>query len=175
MADLERRRTVPFDRFLVALAIPEVGSATAKLLARHFASLDDLRDADADELEQLEGIGPEMTAAITSWFAEPARAQLIDRLFEGGVEIVYPDPDEHVSDSALAGKTLVFTGTLQELSRAEAKRLAQDLGARVASSLSKKTDHLVVGEGPGSKRKKAEELGVSVLDESDFLRLAGRG
>jgi DNA ligase (NAD+) len=92
---------------------------------------------------------------------------------DGGVTIVFPDP-AHAS-GALAGRTLVFTGTLEELSRGEAKRLAEDAGARVTSSVSTHTDYLVVGARPGSKRKQAEALGVTVLEEREFLRLAGGG
>jgi DNA ligase (NAD+) len=167
---LEERRKVPFDRLLVALAIPEVGAATARLLARSFPSLDALRDASEDELVGLEGIGPEMAGAIRTWFAEESGQRLLDRLFEGGVAPVYPDVAA-AEGGAMAGKTVVFTGTLEQLSRAEAKRLAEDAGARVTSSISKKTDYVVIGANPGSKRKKAEELGVTLLEEAAFLEL----
>ena len=172
MTELEERRQVPFDRFLVALAIPEVGSATARLLARSFADVDELLRADEEKLVDLEGIGTEMARAIVTYLGDARARSLIDRLFEGGVEIVYPDPAE-APEGELAGRTLVFTGTLERLSRAEAKRLAEERGARVSSSLSKKTDFLIVGAKPGSKRKKAEELGVQVLEEAEFLVLAG--
>jgi DNA ligase (NAD+) len=172
MRELEARRTVTLDRFLAALAIPEVGSATARLLARHFATLDDLSAADAERLEHVEGIGPEMARAITGWFAAPENRALVARLIDGGVRI--ESARASARTGALAGKTLVFTGTLEKLSRAEAKRLAEDRGAHVVSSVSKNTDYLVAGADPGSKRKKAEELGVSVLDEAGFLDLAGR-
>ena len=171
MAELEERRRVTFDRFLVALAIPEVGSATARLLAKSFASLDDLAGADAEQLEHIEGIGPEMARAITGWFADEGSHALLARLAEGGVEILHADPAEETSGE-LAGKTVVFTGTLAGLSRAEAKRLAEDAGARVRSSVGAHTDYVVAGENPGSKRRKAEELDVSVLDEKAFLALA---
>jgi len=172
MRQLAERRNVPFDRFLVALAIPEVGSATARLLARNFSSLEALAEASEEALEQLEGIGPEMARAIRSWFDHPSSAKLLARLEQGGVRIVHAPPASSTG-GALAGKTIVFTGTLEKLSRAEAKRLAEDRGARVASSVSARTDFLVVGSEAGSKRKKAAELGVSVLEEEEFLRLAG--
>jgi len=168
--EVEERRKVPLDRFLVALAIPEVGTATGKLLARAFGELDKLAQATEEDLVDLEGIGPEMAKSIAGWFAEPRNAEFLARLAAGGVE---PQPLEKPAEGgALAGKTLVVTGTLEELSRAEAKRLIEDLGGRVASSVSKKTDFLVCGEAPGSKKKKAEELGVEVLDEAAFLKLA---
>ncbi len=172
MQQLEERRNVPFDRFLVALAIPEVGAATAKLLAKNFSSLEALRAAETEALEDLEGIGPEMARSIRGWFDDPAGSALLARLEEGGVRILFPDPQAS-SGGALDGKTLVFTGTLESLSRAEAKRLAEDAGARVTSSVSAKTDVLVAGEGSGSKKKKAEELGVTVLDEQAFLAATG--
>ncbi len=173
MAELAERRRVPFDRFLVALGIPEVGSATAKLLARNFETLEDLAAASEEDLVGLEGIGPEMARAIRGWFDHEVGAALIERLFAGGVEIVYPERSQ--ASGELAGKTLVFTGSLAKLSRAEAKRLAEDAGARVTSSVSAKTDYVVLGESPGSKRKKAEALGVSLLDEDQFLALAAGG
>jgi DNA ligase (NAD+) len=171
MKELQERRTVPFERFLVALAIPEVGSATARLLARHFGSLDELRAADEERLMHVEGIGPEMARSISAWFAEAANQTLLSRLSAGGVEILYPDRSARAA-GPLAGKTVVFTGTLAKLSRAEAKRLAENLGAHVASSVSKSTDFVVVGAEAGSKRKKAEELGLRILDEEQFLELA---
>ncbi len=174
MSELERARRVPFERYLAALAIPEVGSATARLLARRFSSLEELASADAERLQQIQGIGPEMARSISSWFAEPASRELLRRLSEGGVEIVFPDRTQKAR-GALSGRTLVFTGTLEKLSRAEAKRLAEDRGAHVASSISKHTDYLVVGANPGSKRTRAEELGIAILDEEQFMALASGG
>ena len=171
VAELAEKRRVPFARFLVALGIPEVGGATGKLLARHFASLDDLAGASEEDLIGLEGIGPEMARAIATWFASEASQAFIARLFDGGVEIAYPVASASSDTGALAGKTIVFTGTLEKLSRAEAKRLAEDAGARVTSSVSAKTDYLVCGASPGSKRKKAEELGVGILDEDAFISM----
>ena len=168
MNELAERRRVPLERFLAALAIPEVGSATARLLARNFATLDALASADEERLMHIEGIGPEMARSITRWFADPRSRGLLNRLFAGGVEIVQADP-ARAQRGALAGKTLVFTGTLERLSRAEAKRLAESQGAHVASSVSKHTDFLVIGASPGSKKKQAEALGVAVLDEGQFL------
>ncbi len=173
LAELEERRRVPFDRFLVALAIPEVGTATGRLLARGFADLDALRAASEEELCDLEGIGPEMAKSIAGWFADERNQAFLARLFEGGVTIELPDPEDADAGGAFAGKTLVLTGTLESLSRAEAKRLVEDHGGRVVSSVSKKTDFVVVGDKPGSKKKKAEELDVALLDEEAFLRRIG--
>jgi DNA ligase (NAD+) len=115
-----------------------------------------------------------MARSIAGWFAAEESRALLARLFAGGVELVYPDRAAEAS-GPFAGKTIVFTGTLPTLSRAEAKNLAEELGAHVASSVSKKTDFVVIGEDAGSKKKKAEELGLTVLDEAEFLRRAGKG
>jgi DNA ligase (NAD+) len=170
MQQLAERRRVPFERFLVALSIPEVGAATARLLARSFPTFEALRAASAEDLVRIEGIGAEMASSIRAWFESPESSRLCERLLAGGVEIQYPDPPQRAV-GPLAGKTLVFTGTLPRLSRAEAKSLAERAGAHVTSSVSGKTDYLVAGADPGSKRTKAEELSVRILDEAGFLAL----
>ncbi|HTF88396.1 MAG TPA: NAD-dependent DNA ligase LigA [Planctomycetota bacterium] len=165
---IEEKRRIPFDRFLVGLSIPEVGPATAKLLAGHFASIDDLAKATDAELQSIDGIGPEMAAAISAWFAAPESSAMLARLQAGGVEVIAATPSRNAS-GPLAGKTLVFTGTLLSIARAEAKKLAEGAGAKVSSSISSKTDYLVVGADAGSKAKKAAELGVQVLSEAEFM------
>jgi DNA ligase (NAD+) len=170
--ELDAHRKVPFARFLVALAIPDVGPATARLLANHFRALSDLQAASEDELQHIDGIGPEVAARIAGWFAEEVNLALVERLFAGGVEIVYPAPI--ASGGPFAGKSVVFTGTLEAMGRAEAKQLVEQLGGRVASSVSAKTDFLVIGGKPGSKAKKAEEIGVKVLLEPEFMKLVER-
>ncbi|MEW6072847.1 MAG: NAD-dependent DNA ligase LigA [Planctomycetota bacterium] len=174
MAELADRRRIPFDRYLVALGIPEVGSATARLLARHYLEIQTLRKASAAELDELDGIGPEMAEAISTWLASPECQLLVAGLEKGRVEILPLARSASAGKSALSGKTVVFTGTLPTLSRAEAKRLAEDAGARVVSAISAKTDYVVAGDQAGSKRKKAAELGVAILEEREFLRLAQR-
>lgn len=171
-AELEAHRRVPLARFLVALAIPEVGPSTARLLANHFHGLDELGRATLDELQHVDGIGPEVAARVAGWLAEPANRSSIARLLEGGVEITAPAAA--TGSGYFAGKTVVFTGTLEALGRAEAKQIVEDQGGKVASSVSAKTDFLVVGGKPGSKAKKAEELGVKVLLEPEFLAHVGR-
>jgi len=171
-AELAAHRTVGFARFLVALAIPEVGPSTARLLASHFASLDELQQASEEELQHIDGIGPEVAARVVRWFPRAAQQAFIARLFEGGVEIRYGSSGG--AGGFFAGKTVVFTGTLEQLGRAEAKQLVEEQGGKVASSVSAKTDYLVVGGKPGSKAKKAEELGVQVLLEPAFLERVGR-
>ncbi|HJO26809.1 MAG TPA: NAD-dependent DNA ligase LigA [Planctomycetota bacterium] len=173
LKQLEERRRVPFGRFLAALSIPEVGPATARLLARNFPSLDELRVASQESLENIDGIGPEVGARIRDWFAQKANGELIARLLAGGVEPVREQQPE--GGGALAGRSLVFTGTLAGMSRAEAKRAAEARGGRVASAVSARTDYLVVGGKPGSKARKAAELGVRVVLEEEFLALLDGG
>jgi DNA ligase (NAD+) len=170
--EIESHRRVPLARFLVALAITEVGPSTAKLLSSHFKTLDDLKSATLDELQHVDGIGPEVAARVATWFGERANTKFVERLFEGGVEIA--EPKASTKTGPFAGKTIVFTGTLESMGRAEGKQVVEDLGGNVASSVSSKTDYLVVGGKPGSKAKKAEELGVKVLLEPEFLKMAGR-
>jgi DNA ligase (NAD+) len=170
-AEIERARRVPLARFLTGLAIPQVGPATARLLALHYGALDALRETTREELESIDGIGPEVATTLLEWFARPASRELLERLLDGGVVIEAPGKG---AGGVFAGKTVVFTGTLEALTRAEAKHVVEDQGGRVASSISTRTDFLVVGGKPGTKAKKAAELGVEVLLEPDFLQRIGR-
>ena len=172
LSEIEQARDVPLDRFLGALGIPEVGPATGLLLARHFGDLESLREASTEALEAVDGIGPRVAQQIRSWFADPRNQEMLRRLLEEGR--VRPKPLEETGRGAFAGKSVVFTGTLAAMTRAEAKRRVEREGGRVSSSISRKTDYLVVGGKPGSKAQKAAELGVTVLLEEDFLtRLEG--
>lgn len=170
LAEIARARQAPFERFLAALSIPEVGATTARLIATHFESLEDLAAADLDALQHVGGIGPEVAESIRTWFAGAENQALLARLSDGGLEVVYPEATE-VEGGTFGGKTVVFTGTLEGLGRAEAKRLVERLGGRVVSSISAKTDFLVQGAGGGGKAKKAAALGVRVLPEAEFLEL----
>lgn len=170
LAELVERRRIPLARFLVALAIDDVGPATAQLLARSFGDLETLRGVEPEALEALDGIGPEVARKVVEFFGESRNVELIARFLEGGVELEAPAaPAEDGGE--FEGKAFVVTGTLEALSRAEAKQQVEALGGRVVSSVSAKTDFLVAGEKPGSKLKKAQELGVRVLDEAAFLAL----
>ncbi len=171
-AEIEAHRRVTLARFLVALAIPEVGPATARLLAQHFHSLEELRAATLDELQHVDGVGPEVAERVVTWFAEKGNQRFVERLVEGGVEI--REAAKGSAGGFFAGKSVVFTGTLEALGRNEAKQAVEEQGGRVASSVSAKTDYLVVGGKPGSKAKKAEELGVKVILEAEFLERVGR-
>lgn len=172
LAQLREKRRIPFARFLVALAIPDIGPATAALLSKHCEQLGALQSASLDELLHIDGVGPEVAARVQSWFAGAEGKALLEGLFRNGVEIDYRRAS--TGTGFFSGKTVVFTGTLEKLGRAEAKQIVEEQGGKVGSSVSARTHFLVVGGSPGSKAKKAEALGVKVLLEPEFLHKAGR-
>lgn len=169
---LDNARETRFQRFLFALGIREVGEATARALALHFSSLDELMQAEVPALQEIEDIGPVVAHHIETFFQQPENRMVIQRLLDAGIH--WPDEAPAGQDSELSGKTLVLTGTMDELSRSEAKEKLLALGAKVAGSVSGKTDYLVAGRDAGSKLTKAEKLGVSVVDESQLLKWLGR-
>ena len=169
MRAIDGSRTRPLANVLGALGIPHVGGATARTLAQEVRSLDKLRTMTATELEALEDIGPVMAQAIADYFADEHNQQVLDRLAEGGLE---PTPPPAKKEGPLTGKTLVVTGTLKDFSRDGATQAIEERGGKVASSVSKKTDYVVVGESPGaSKFNKAQDLGIELLDEKAFKKL----
>ncbi len=158
-------------RFLYALGIPQVGEATAELLATHFGSLEAVMAADREALEQVYGVGASMAEDIGKFFRQKHNRKVIARLLEAGVQ---PRPPERRrKQTALAGKTVVLTGGLATMTRDEAKRRLHALGARVTDSVSKKTDLVIVGTEPGSKADKARALGVKMIGEEEFIKLLG--
>jgi len=177
---IEARRTIALSRFINALGIRHVGEETARLLATTYGSWSAFREAAGaasdDEAEaresmlSIDGMGDTAVDAIGRFFAEDHNAAALDRLLD---QVAVEDAEQAASDSPVAGKTVVFTGALERFTRDEAKARAQSLGAKVAGSVSGKTDYLVAGPGAGSKLKKAEELGVQVLSEDDWLTLIG--
>lgn len=175
---INQRRTISLDRFIYALGIPQIGAVTAKLLARHYRSLATMReqlvqaqspDSEAwQDLLSLEGIGPHMAFSILHFFSLSHNAQIIDNL---SASLAIPDfTVDDTSPSPLSGKIIVFTGTLPTLSRAEAKARAERSGAKVTSSVTSRTDYVVVGEDAGSKAKAAQKLGIQTLNEAEFLK-----
>jgi DNA ligase (NAD+) len=162
-------RTPPLGRFLYALGIPQVGEATGDLLADEFGSLERLRAASEEDLLRVEGLGPSMAAEIRLFLDGPG-GELIDHLLGVGVR---PQEAEAPSEGPLTGKTFVFTGTLNRMTRPEAEELVRSLGGKAGSGVSSKTDYLVAGEAAGSKLEKAQRLKVAVLTEDEFLQLAG--
>jgi DNA ligase (NAD+) len=180
-AAIDARRHVTLDRFIFALGIRHVGETTARLLARAYGSAQAFCDAMIEagkdketeafrDLDNIAGIGETVAEAIAEFFAEPHNVAVVDALLAE----VTPEPLEAVDTSSpIAGKTVVFTGTLERLTRGEAKAQAERLGAKVAGSVSKKTDYVVAGSEAGSKLAKARELGVKVLTEDEWIALIG--
>lgn len=162
----------PLSRLLFALGIRHVGQNVAQLLARHFGTLDALAAASEEEVSGVPGVGDVIAHAVVSWFADPAARALVAKLRERGVTFTEPRPA--ASGGALKGKTVVITGTLPTLSRAQASELVESNGGRVASSVSKQTSFVVVGEDAGSKLEKARSLGVETIDEAELLRRVGQ-
>src|SRR5690606_13696198 len=150
-----------------------VGEATARDLAAHFGGLQPLLDADEETLEQVPEVGPVIAAGTARCFAEPHNREVIEALRAAGVTWPEGRPKKAAANGPAAGKTFVLTGTLPQLSRDEARNRILASGGRVSGSVSKKTDYLVAGADPGSKLAKAEELGVTVIDEAQLLDLLG--
>ncbi|HUC66152.1 MAG TPA: NAD-dependent DNA ligase LigA [Stellaceae bacterium] len=181
---VEARRRITLDRFIYALGIPQVGQQTAKLLARHYRSFARWRDAmvathdhDGDawrELNDIHGIGEDMATDIAGFFAEKHNLALLEELLRA-IEVTDYEGARAATNSPLAGKTVVFTGTLTAMSRSEAKARAEALGANVSGSVSAKTDFLIVGADAGSKAEKAKALGVKTLSEDEWLALVQSG
>ena len=168
IAALEKSKQTTLPRFIYALGIREVGEATALALARHFGALDPIMDATAEILEQVPDVGPVVARHITGFFAEAHNRKVIARLQKAG--ITWPAITS-TGTSPLAGKTFVLTGTLESMTRDEAKERLQSLGARVSGSVSAKTDYVVAGADPGSKLDKARDYNVTVMEENEFLKL----
>lgn len=168
---IEMSKDTTLARFLYALGISHVGSHMAELLAAHFQSLDAIRSASVDQLREISGVGEKVAYAVHSYFANPANRKLVDDLLSLGVSLKTPQLLRPVESSFWLGKTVVFTGGLSTLPRPEAARAVAAKGARVADSVSRNTDVVVVGKDPGSKLAKAEKLGVRIMSEDEFTRM----
>lgn len=160
-------KKVPFYRLLVGLSIEHVGEETARLLAKYFGSVDELRSADTETIAAIHGIGDTVAQSVTTWFSSKKNQSDLTELLKY-IEVV---ESENVQSTALAEKTFVLTGTLDTLSRDEAKDMIRESGGTVSSTVSKNTDYLVAGKDPGSKYEKATALGVLILDEKKFMEL----
>jgi DNA ligase (NAD+) len=160
----------PFSRVLLGLNIPDVGWVTAQSLARHFGAVDKLAAATQEEIVEVDGIGPERAEAIAEWFSDKENRKLVEELKGLGLQFEAGEAERPV-EGPLTGSTYVITGTLEGFSRDEARKALEAKGAKVADSVSKKTTGVVVGESPGSKAAKAEQLGVAVLDEAALKKL----
>ncbi|QYH18113.1 NAD-dependent DNA ligase LigA [Enterobacter sp. DNB-S2] len=171
---LEAAKETTFARFLYALGIREVGEATAAGLAAYFGTLEALEKASIDELQKVPDVGIVVATHVFNFFAEESNREVIGKLLEEGIK--WPAPvvvNAEEIDSPFAGKTVVLTGSLSQLSRDDAKARLVGLGAKVAGSVSKKTDLVIAGEAAGSKLAKAQELGIAVIDEAEMMRLLG--
>jgi DNA ligase (NAD+) len=174
LQSIANSKTVSLDRFLMGLGIRQVGQHIAKVLAREFGSLDDIMSADRERLQQIREIGPEISESLAVYWSEPHNREVIAQLRESGVRVAPGLATGDRRNSPLAGKTFVFTGGLDHFSRDAAQQAVELAGARVSSSVSKKTSYLVVGRDPGSKLDQARALGVTILTEQDFAAMIGK-
>jgi DNA ligase (NAD+) len=173
LKSLEQAKAQSLNRLLAALGIHGVGEVMAGDLSRTFGDLSALSKASAEELQQIEGVGPNIAESIVDWFAQPTNQKLLKKLNAAGV---WPEmkKDEKKKEGALSGFTFVVTGTLPTLSRDGVKEFIENNGGKVTDSVSKKTSYLVLGENPGSKAEKARALGVKILDEAELRELIGK-
>lgn len=172
-AAINRKRTISLDRFIYALGIRQVGTATSRLLAQNYGNfttfMNDMRAKETAKLVSIDGIGGAMAKDIVEFFQEEHNLQIINKLLSFIKVEEFIDTAKH--DSPISGKTVVFTGTLEQMTRSEAKAKALEMGAKVAGSVSSHTDYVIIGADAGSKAKKAQELGIAVLNEAEFLEL----
>lgn len=167
---IEASKENEMDRLLFALGIRHVGAKVARLLAQEFGSMKNLLAAEPEQLAAIRDIGSKIAESVVTWLSVPANIDLLERLAAAGLKMEFT---VQAADTAhpFYGKTLVFTGTMPNLGRAEAKTMAQDVGAKVSGSVSKKTDYVIAGAEAGSKLEKAQQLGVKIIDEAQFLAL----
>ena len=167
---IKRSKRTPFSRVLLGLNIPDVGWVTAQNLARHFGSIERIAEAAPEDIQEVDGIGPERAEAIAEWFSDNENLRLVGELREVGLRLE-AGPEERPVEGPLSGSTYVITGTLEGFSREEARKALEVKGAKVADSVSKKTAGVIAGENPGSKLAKAQKSGVPILDEQALQKL----
>ena len=169
---LERSKTTTLPRFIAALGIRHLGEATARQLAEHFGDLDRIMQAEEEALQDVPDIGPEVARSVAAFFGQKRNRAVVKKLLDAGVH--FPRLEAKPA-GRLHGQTFVLTGSLASLTRPEAKQRLEALGAKVTASVSKKTDYVVAGSDPGSKRDKAEKLGIPILSEEELLeKLSGQ-
>jgi len=168
---IEAASEVPLHRFIYAIGIPNVGEYTAQVLAEHFGTLERLASATEENLTAIKGIGEETARSISAFFRDPHNQEMVQRMMASGVKVIPVEREE--GELPLKGQTVVFTGTLSKMDRNRAKDLVEKNGGKVTNSVSRKTGLVVVGENPGSKYQKAQQLGVKTLNEEEFLALVG--
>jgi DNA ligase (NAD+) len=169
-ASIEASKDRELWRLLVALSIPHVGGHVAQVLTRAFPSIDLLRKASVEELHAVEEIGPEIAQSVYDWFHDPGNVELLKKLKRARIRMEEKPEVLAKAEGPLSGKTIVITGGLEAMPRSQAELAAEQAGAKIASSVSKKTDFVVVGENPGSKYDRALQLGVETIDEREFLK-----
>jgi DNA ligase (NAD+) len=175
IASIAASRQRAFGRVLFGLGIPHVGAVTAEAIAQHFRSLEALRAAGADEIAEVEGVGPIVAESVAAWLAFEPNAIVLDDLAAAGLTLELTGDAPAPGEGPLAGLTFVITGTLPSFSRDEAKAAVVERGGKVTDSVSKRTSYVVAGSSPGSKLAKAESLGVTVLDDEGFQELLENG
>jgi DNA ligase (NAD+) len=173
LGSIEQAKGQSLNRLIVALGIHGVGEVMAGDLARTYGNLSTLSKTTVDELQQIEGVGPNIAESIVDWFARPANQKLLKKLKAAGVDPQMQRAEGKTQTGAFSGLTFVVTGTLPNFSRDDAKEFIENNGGKVTDSVSKKTSYLVLGENPGSKFEKAKSLGVKIVDEAELKRLAG--
>jgi DNA ligase (NAD+) len=169
---IEESKERPFTRVLFALGIRHVGTSVAQLIVNHVRSMEGLTGASLDELQGIQGVGPRIAESIRRFVEDKHNLKTIERLKKAGLQLEEKQR-RSVKQSALTGKTVVLTGTLSSLTRDEARQMIENSGGHVASSVSSKTDYVVVGVDPGSKLNTAKKLGIQTLREEEFIRLVG--
>lgn len=176
LAAIERSKSNPLSRLLFALGIRHVGEKAARTLAEHFETLDRLMQATEEELMAVDEVGPKMAQSIRAYFAQPGVRDMLEKLRQAGVNMRQPKQEiaQTAQDHPFQGKTVVLTGTLSSMTRQEASALIEKLGGKVSSSVSRKTDWVIVGENAGSKLQRAQELGIAIMDEATFLKTIGQ-
>jgi DNA ligase (NAD+) len=170
LSEIEGSKKLPLERVIYGLGIRFVGERTAQFLAEHYGSMEELEQTGVEELQNVNEVGPRIAESIVEFFSVPANRKLVERLREAGLTL---SGQKKHRGTKLAGKTFVLTGTLTKYTRDEAKKMIEDAGGKVTGSVSKKTDYVVAGTDAGSKLDKANQLGVSVIDEKEMEKLAG--
>lgn len=172
IAAINASRAQPLSRLLTALGIPHVGETAARLLARHFGTMDALASASVAQIEEIRGLGGVIAQSVASYFHDPTAQKLVAKLTESGVTM--KEPVGAAASGALNGQTVVITGTLPSLSRSQAAALIEANGGRTTSSVSKATTFVLAGTDPGSKFDRATSLGIPIIDESELLHRIGQ-
>jgi DNA ligase (NAD+) len=168
LAAIEKSKQRPLEKFLFGLGIRHVGAHLAQVLSRHYGSLDALQAAEAEELQNLHEVGPQVAKSVRAFFADPHNLDILAQLKDLGLN---PQTAARPQGQRLQGKIFVFTGALERFNRAEGQALVEQQGGRASGSVSKKTDYLVAGANAGSKLTKAQELDIPILSEEEFLTL----